>query len=102
MRERESAYISIMRTSAEVATIAITPQSRRMFRLMEEDCIELSFSLAEAVHFAVGDYCEDELFGRFVVTEEQMPAYNAVTGGYDRGLYGCAHQPEDSGGCPQI
>jgi hypothetical protein len=83
MKERESAYINIMRGSDEFLSVPITPESKRVFKLMEEDCIELVFTLAEAVHFAVGDWCEDELFGRFVVTEEQMPAWNPTTGGYD-------------------
>ena len=69
-----------------MATVLITQDSRRVFQLMEEDCIELSFSLAEAVHFMVGDWCDDELFGRFYVCEEQMPAWNERTGGYDYSL----------------
>lgn len=89
MRDRQSAYITVLRlvsgaeTPVEVATVPITPNSKRVFRLMGEDCIELAFSLVEAVHFAVGDWCEDELFGRFVVTEEQLPAWNPSTGGFD-------------------
>ncbi|MBR3093691.1 MAG: hypothetical protein IKG99_11835, partial [Bacteroidaceae bacterium] len=83
MRERASAYISIMRTSEVVASVPITASSRRVFRLMEEDCIELCFSLASAVAFRIGDYCDDELFGRFVIMDEQMPAYNSSTGGFD-------------------
>ena len=83
MRERASAYISIMRTSEVVASVPITASSRRVFRLMEEDCIELCFSLTSAVAFRIGDYCDDELFGRFVIMDEQMPAYNSSTGGFD-------------------
>jgi hypothetical protein len=50
---------------------------------MQEDFIQLSFSLASPVHIAIGDYVIDEVFGRFVVTDEQMPRYNQRTGGYD-------------------
>ncbi|MBR3455754.1 MAG: hypothetical protein IKH26_10555 [Bacteroidaceae bacterium] len=93
MKERKSSTISIIREEPfsnnlsenikTIATIPITPESKRVFRLMEDDYIELVFSLGDAVHFAVGDWCDDELFGRFVITDEQMPAYNQGTGGYD-------------------
>lgn len=85
MKERISSTISIFRPeeTEPVATIPITRESRRVFRLMEEDSITLCFSLPTAVRFQIGDYCDDELFGRFVMTEEQMPAYNTRTGGFD-------------------
>ena len=69
-----------------VATVPITTRSRRCYMLMQEDYIQLEFSLGEAVHFAIGDYFNDEIFGRFMLTEEQMPKYNPTTGGYDYSL----------------
>lgn len=63
--------------------VPITPASRRRFRLMQEDCIELSFSLAQPISVKVGDYIQDAVFGRFIITEEQLPKYSGRTGGYD-------------------
>ena len=82
IQQRESATIDL-HYSGGVVAVPITPASRRRFRLMQDDCIELSFSLAEAIHVGIGDYVTDEIFGRFIVTEEQLPRYNAKTGGYD-------------------
>jgi len=70
-------------STADVVSIPITPKCVRRFTLMQEDYIQLEFSLSSAVHIAIGDYFEDDLFGKFVCTEEQMPKYNTKTGGYD-------------------
>lgn len=90
MIQREQADIQIRRgwpTGVDLlATVPITGRSVRRFLLMQEDCIQLDFSLAEAVHFTIGDYIDDELFGKFVIAEEQMPKYNVSTGGYDYSL----------------
>ena len=90
MIQREQADIRIRRgwpSGVDLfATVPITARSVRRFMLMQEDCIQLEFSLAEAVHFTIGDYIEDELFGKFVMAEEQMPKYNTSTGGYDYSL----------------
>jgi hypothetical protein len=83
---RGRADVTIKRGSAKVATVPITPGSTRRFMLMQEDFIQLVFSLAPPVNFAIGDYIDDELFGRFYVTSEQMPRYNQRTGGYDYSL----------------
>lgn len=82
MKERLSATIDIKRNNATVVTVPITEACIRKFTLMEEDCIVLSFELTNAVHLAIGDYIDDEIFGRFVITKDQMPAYNTTTGGY--------------------
>ena len=50
---------------------------------MQEDCIVVRFSMATAPKFNIGDYIDDEVFGRFYITKEQMPKYNTSTGGYD-------------------
>lgn len=92
MRARESATIKIKRPlykyngqmySGDVATVPITAKSRRKFSLMSEDSITLEFSLPTATTFKIGDFVDDELFGRFFLTADQMPKYNATTGGYD-------------------
>lgn len=70
-------------STADVVSIPITPKCVRKFTLMQEDYIQLEFSLPSAVHIAIGDYFDDDLFGKFVCTEEQMPKYNTKTGGYD-------------------
>lgn len=85
-RERTTPDIIIYRPSAagdtEVATVPITEESKRVFKLMEEDYVELRFTLAVPVAFEVGDYIIDEIFGRFLITEKQMPSYDKDTGGY--------------------
>ena len=92
MRQRTKTDIRILRPTGQIdgqliggtmAVVPITAKSRRKFTLMSEDSITLSFSLARAVHFAIGDYVDDELFGRFFLQTEQMPKYNKATGGYD-------------------
>lgn len=72
--------------SGDVVTIPITPKSRRKFSLMSEDSITLEFSLQTATPIKIGDYIDDELFGRFFLTADAMPKYNATTGGYDYSL----------------
>lgn len=69
-----------------MATVPIAAASVRRFSLMREDSVTLVFSLPKAVHFAIGDYIDDELFGRFVVASWQMPSYNKATGGFDYSL----------------
>lgn len=84
MRERTSADITIYGIGGQsIATVPITAASKRVVKLMESDYIQLSFTLSGAVAFPIGSYCDDELFGRFYVTEEQMPRYNTSNGGYD-------------------
>ena len=87
---RSSATIKIKRRisggSENVAEVLITPRSLHRFTLMQEDYIQLEFTLHEAVNFAIGDYITDPLFGSYYVTSEQMPKYNQTTGGYDYSL----------------
>lgn len=89
--QRSSAELKIRRTAANglfstVATVPITPRSVRRFMLMQEDYIQLEFSLAEAVNFAIGDYVLEDMFGTFYITQEQMPKFNPRTTGYDYSL----------------
>ena len=58
---------------------------------MQEDFIELRFNLLEPVRFRIGDYIEDELFGRFVITEKQFPTFNEAAGCYVYALRFDAH-----------
>lgn len=70
-----------------VDDVPITPRSIRRFMLMQEDYVQLEFSLATAEHIAIGDFVDEPLFGmRFYLTEEVMPKYNSNTGGYDYSL----------------
>lgn len=70
-------------TATVAYTIPITKSSRRVFKLMEKDEITLVFTLDAAVYFHIGDWIEDEIFGKFYLMEEQTPVYNKNTGGYD-------------------
>lgn len=72
--------------SATSYNVPITPRATRRFMLMQEDFVMLEFSLDEAVNFGIGSYIVDPIFGRFYVTEEQMPKYNLTNGGYDYSL----------------
>lgn len=87
-KERTTPDITIYRPSLTgeseaVLTVPITEDSKRVFSLMTEDYIELHFTIAEAVAVEVGDYVDDEIFGRFIITTKQMPSYDTATGGYD-------------------
>lgn len=90
MRERTSDILHIRRTNAgatnHVASVLISESSTRNFHLMEHDYIKLDFTLDTAIHFMIGDFVEDPIFGKFVLTSEQMPTYNQTTGGYDYSL----------------
>ena len=90
MKERTSNTLKICRRKnvgvSIVATILISEGSTRNFHLMEHDYVKLDFTLKNALHFRIGDYIEDPIFGKFVLTSEQMPAYNQTTGGYDYSL----------------
>ena len=83
---RSSSEISIYRPGSPatvVQTVPITPASRRVWKLMDEDSITLSFNLAVSVDFQVGDYIDDEVFGHFTISEDPLPAdYEPTTGAY--------------------
>ena len=70
-------------TETIVASVLITAGSVRVFSLMTSDYIQLNFTLESAVYFQIGDFVDDELFGRFVLSSDQMPNYNVTYGGYD-------------------
>lgn len=91
MNQRRYSGIMIWRLGAlgsaeSVVEVPITEGSKRKYTLMTEDSLTLSFSLATPVKFLVGDFVEDELFGTFYITKEQMPSYDATTGGYNYDL----------------
>ena len=86
---RQSAELTIYHIvgiATEPVAVPITPRSIRKFMLMQEDFIQLEFSLATARNFSIGDYVVDPIFGTFYITGEQMPKYNQTTGGYDYSL----------------
>lgn len=82
MNQRTTADIAIKRGNNTIVTVPITPDARRTYHLMQSDTIKLTFLLATPIHFAVGDYIDDELFGRFIIAREQMPTYDNNTGAY--------------------
>lgn len=51
-----------------------------------EHYVCLPFTLPTAVTFPIGSYVNVKGFGRFEVTEENQPKFNAQTGGYDYDL----------------
>lgn len=63
-------------------TVHVGKGSIRKFELMGDDYVLLKFSVSEPVYIAVGDYIDTDL-GRFEIAEEQLPAMNVTTGGYD-------------------
>ena len=86
MNERARSTINIYRTIAgrrkTIAVVPITPNSKRVFKIMSEDCIKLSFVIEIPRAFNVGDFIVDELFGKFYLSETQLPTWDKNTGGY--------------------
>lgn len=56
--------------------------SKRHYKLMGDDYITLNFSTAGPVRFKIGDYCDIDNAGRFVLSKPYQPERNAA-GGYD-------------------
>ena len=81
MKHRVSETITIHNGDRDVL-VPITPQSRYVYNLMSEHYIILEFVLSEAIQFAIGDWIEDELFGKYYIKDEQLPAHVNKTGGY--------------------
>lgn len=75
--DRISAVITIKRvvsgSETMVCTVPITSKSKVRKTLMKEDSLSLVFSLDEKVAFYVGDYIDDEIFGRYYLTKKTMP-----------------------------
>lgn len=84
--QRSHPDITIYCVGGAELNVLITPRSTRRYMLMQDDYIQLEFSLASAERIAIGSYIVDEVFGRFVMATEQMPRYNQQTGGYDYSL----------------
>lgn len=59
---------------------------------MESNSIELNFSSLSAVYIKVGDFINDEVFGRFWATQEQVGVYNTDTGAYDYAITFHSHE----------
>ena len=88
-RHRSSATILVhyyLNGSPRSVEVPITPRSLRRFMLMQDDFVQLEFSLAEPISFGIGSYINDTIFGAFYIISEQMPRYNKQTGGYDYSL----------------
>lgn len=84
MIERKKADIDILLPNGEpILSVLIAEDNKRVYRLMGDDYIELHFANDCAIHIPVGSYVDDELFGRFYVTEEQMPEFVSSSGAYN-------------------
>lgn len=84
MKQRIGSNIMIRDWRGSYKTIApITRTSIRKFMLMSEDYIRLDFSAWTAYSIDPGDYIEDAIFGKFVVTKKQAAKLNPTTGAYD-------------------
>lgn len=83
MRQRTRSYQIFYRGGDNIGQVPITERCTRRFMLMQEDYIIMAFALDEPIMFSIGDTVNDELFGRFVLSEEYLPRYNTSTGGYD-------------------
>ena len=68
--------------------IDVTPEQGAVVHheLGGEHYVRLPFTLPTAVTFPIGSYVNVKGFGRFEVTEENQPKFNAQTGGYDYDL----------------
>ena len=75
MRERQSAYIDIKRGQSVIKSVLINERCKRIFKLMEQDCIILEFYAETAIEVKLGDYIQDESFGRFVIADIQHGEY---------------------------
>lgn len=91
MTERERADIEIRLGSSLITTVPITAESRRVRKLMESDYIRLEFKTDEPVEFPLGAFVNDEIFGKFYITDEQAPSFNQALHGYDYKLQFNAH-----------
>lgn len=83
MRQRTRSYQIFYRGGDTIGQVPITERCTRRFMLMQEDYIIMAFALDEPIVFSIGDTVNDELFGRFVLSEEYLPRYNTSTGGYE-------------------
>ena len=89
LEQRTSADIAVYYFEGQVRKtlyVPITPRSMYRYTLMQDDYIQLEFSLDEAVNIGIGSYINDTYFGWFYVISEQMPKYNPATCGYDYSL----------------
>lgn len=79
---RTSADITIHRIDGTTLPVPITTEARRTWMLMREDNIRLRWDSTTEYRAKVGDWVDDELFGKFYVTEEQEPTVDTGTGAY--------------------
>ncbi len=89
MKQRSKATISIYRhrlgepIAEVIAEVLITPNSKVVYNLMEEHSMTLAFDSDKAYYFTIGDYVDDEIFGRFYIAEEQMPTRSGIVYQYN-------------------
>ena len=85
MKQRSKATISIYRhrLGEPIAEVLITPNSKVVYNLMEEHSMTLAFDSDKAYYFTIGDYVDDEIFGKFYIAEEQMPTRSGIVYQYN-------------------
>lgn len=72
MNERQySTEIIMSGNGTQKLEVPIQPSAKRVWKLMGDDYVQLPFYSKRAVMFQVGDYIDDELFGKFVLTAPQ-------------------------------
>lgn len=64
----------------------VTPDAERVLNLMKDDYIRLVFNLNLDFSFEIGDYVDEPIFGRFIITNRYVPTPNSSRGGYDYDL----------------
>ena len=82
MGDRKKSTITIYRDGAELLTIPITKECKRVFKLMKDDYVKLSFITAEPLEFRINDYIDDEIFGKFYMSKRELGTWNAKDGVY--------------------
>lgn len=82
MNERKRSDISIMRDDNIIVTVPITKDCKRVFRLMEEDYIKLSFIHPYPIELHINDYIDDEIFGKFFIASKQAGVWTPNSGVY--------------------
>lgn len=76
LRYRENARITIYRQGTPIATPLITEACRVKRVLMGDHTLTLAWQDTEAHEFHRGDYVDDEIFGRFTLTDDALPKYD--------------------------
>lgn len=87
--------IQIIRSEETIFETPANIGAKCVGRFMEDEYIEIPFSVLSPIHFEIGDYVDlaaeqyddaglpASIRKKYVVTQKQVPTYNTSTGGYD-------------------